>query len=83
MKSKLEARVCPDPAEFEKTLQMREKMQHLIDFSPAGSIEHLWNGTYFLERVDEKYRRTYYRKTADSIVDIHGNKLDVIANGEV
>jgi hydroxymethylglutaryl-CoA synthase len=82
MKSKLEARVCLEPAKFEKTLEMREKTQHLKDFSPYGSIEHLWHGTYFLQHVDDKYRRSYLRKTKDGIVDINGNNVNSIANGK-
>ncbi|CAB4001840.1 hydroxymethylglutaryl- synthase, cytoplasmic isoform X2 [Paramuricea clavata] len=81
MKSKLEARACLEPAEFVKTLEMREKTQHRKDFSPSGSIEHFWQGTYFLQHVDDKYRRSYGRKTKDGIVDINGNDVVSVANG--
>ena len=76
MKSKLEARVCLEPAEFVKTLELREKAQHLNAFSPSGSIENFWDDTYFLRHVDEKYRRSYGRKTKDGIVDNNGNIID-------
>lgn len=81
MKSKLEARTCLDPGEFEKTLELREKTQHLKDFSPSGSIDTLWTGTYFLRHVDDKYRRSYGRKTKCGLADINGNIAEPIANG--
>ena len=81
MKSKLEERVNVEPAEFERTLEMREQTQHRNDFSPSGSIENFWDGTYFLEHVDDKYRRSYRRKTKDGIVDINGNRVESITNG--
>jgi hydroxymethylglutaryl-CoA synthase len=81
MKSKLEERACVEPAEFERTLEMREKTQHRKDYSPSGSIEHFWHGTYFLQHVDDKYRRSYRRKTKDGIVDINGKSVDPITNG--
>ncbi|XP_028403426.1 hydroxymethylglutaryl-CoA synthase 1-like [Dendronephthya gigantea] len=70
MKSKLDARKCVEPAEFEKTLEMKEKTQNLKEFYPSGSVENFWNGTYFLQHVDEKYRRSYGRKMKNSIVYI-------------
>ena len=73
MKSKLEARVCLEPAEFVKAIELREKTQHLNAYSPSSSIENFWDDTYFLRHVDDKYRRSYGRKTKDGIVDIHGN----------
>lgn len=82
MKSKLEARTCVEPAEFVKELEMREKTHHLSNHTPLGSVEDLFPGTYFLLHVDDKFRRTYARKTKEGIVDIHDRKLDSITNGD-
>lgn len=81
MKSKLESRQCLDPAEFEQTLEMREKNAHMNDYSPSGSVEHFWDGTYYLQHVDSKYRRSYARKTKQEAMNINGSKNTLITNG--
>jgi len=45
--------------EYVSALKLREKNHNAAAFVPKGSIENLWPGSYYLESVDEKYRRKY------------------------
>ncbi|KAF7364274.1 3-hydroxy-3-methylglutaryl coenzyme A synthase [Mycena sanguinolenta] len=45
--------------EFTDALQLREKNYNAVNFKPEGSIDNIWPGAYYLESVDEKYRRKY------------------------
>lgn len=42
-------------------LQLREKNHNAVNYTPEGSIEHIWPGAYYLDSVDSKYRRKYVR----------------------
>jgi len=35
-----------------------------VKYAPQGKIENIWPGAYYLEGVDELYRRTYLQRTA-------------------
>lgn len=39
--------------------QLREENHNSGNYTPAGSLENLWPGTYYLEHIDEKFRRKY------------------------
>ncbi|KIM34331.1 hypothetical protein M408DRAFT_325760 [Serendipita vermifera MAFF 305830] len=45
--------------EFVDALKIREKNHNSAPYTPSGSIENLWPGTYYLESIDDKYRRKY------------------------
>ncbi|KAJ6496201.1 hydroxymethylglutaryl-coenzyme A synthase C terminal-domain-containing protein [Mycena sanguinolenta] len=45
--------------EFTDALQLREKNHNAVNFTPEGSIDNIWPGAYYLDSVDEKYRRKY------------------------
>jgi len=53
---KTQVRPCQ---EFIDALKMREHVHNLKDWSPEGSMEFLAPGTYYLEKCDKKYKRTY------------------------
>lgn len=38
----------------------------LVNYIPQSSVDSLFEGTWYLVRVDEKYRRTYARRPAPS-----------------
>ncbi|WFD34590.1 hydroxymethylglutaryl-CoA synthase [Malassezia cuniculi] len=52
--------VVPCPA-YVDALATREATHNAVDYDPKGSLEDLWPGTYYLDKVDSKYRRTYAR----------------------
>lgn len=45
--------------EYVAALKLREKNHNAANFTPEGSIENLWPGSYYLESVDARYRRKY------------------------
>ena len=66
--ARLKARTTVPPADFEKTMKLREDTHHLAPYSAVGDLDNLWPGTYYLTTVDEKHRRTYmYTKLVDGV----------------
>jgi len=49
------------PQEFVDALLLREKNHNAVDYTPEGSVNNIWPGAYYLEKVDSKYRRKYLR----------------------
>ena len=39
--------------------QLREENHNAAPYTPSGSIENIWPGTYYLESIDNKFRRKY------------------------
>jgi len=62
---RLSQRNFVDPAEFTKLLGLREKHLLATKFVPEGPID-FFPGTFYLEKVDDKHRRTYKRKVKDN-----------------
>jgi len=52
-----------EPQDFVKTLELREKRYNAKSYSPESPVADLFPGTYYLSNVDDKFRRTYERKT--------------------
>lgn len=42
-------------------LKTREATHNAVSYDPTGSLDTLWPGAYYLEKVDHMYRRTYGR----------------------
>ncbi|KAI7816768.1 hypothetical protein BC939DRAFT_467820 [Gamsiella multidivaricata] len=61
IKDRLEKRVKVTPQVFAEHLKLREETALLKDYNPIGDISTLVKGTYYLQRIDEKFRRTYGR----------------------
>ncbi|CAA7269228.1 unnamed protein product [Cyclocybe aegerita] len=49
------------PQEFVAALQLREKNHNAVSYTPEGSVDNIWPGSYYLDSVDSKYRRKYLR----------------------
>lgn len=47
--------------EYVEALKLREKNHNAGSYIPEGSIENVWPGSFYLESIDEKYRRKYGR----------------------
>ncbi|KDQ19505.1 hypothetical protein BOTBODRAFT_28082 [Botryobasidium botryosum FD-172 SS1] len=45
--------------EYVAAMKLREQNHNAGNYTPEGSLDNLWPGSYYLERIDEKYRRTY------------------------
>ncbi|XP_044528452.1 hydroxymethylglutaryl-CoA synthase, mitochondrial [Gracilinanus agilis] len=59
---RLASRKRVSPEEFSEVMSQREKYSHEVNFSPPGDTSSLFPGTWYLERVDELYRRKYARR---------------------
>ncbi|KAK4328393.1 hypothetical protein Pmani_001218 [Petrolisthes manimaculis] len=57
----LETRTKVDPQVFAQTMQLREETHHKAPYTPKGSVELLFPGTWYLNHVDEMHRRSYTR----------------------
>ena len=64
--ARLASRKEVEPAEFLETLKIREHTHNNSSYTPIGSEEDLFPGTYYLTYVDDKFRRTYQRKKNSS-----------------
>uniref|UniRef100_A0A8C3E2J6 Hydroxymethylglutaryl-CoA synthase n=1 Tax=Corvus moneduloides TaxID=1196302 RepID=A0A8C3E2J6_CORMO len=60
--ARLDARKRVAPQDFAEIMKKREETHHLADHAPHGSQADLFPGTWYLTRVDSKYRREYARK---------------------
>lgn len=61
--TRLAQRRVAEPAEFTAALERREKVYGEADWTPTDSTSDLFPGTYYLDRVDDLYRRSYKRYT--------------------
>lgn len=58
----LSQRLEVSPAEFDRRMKEREDSYGKAGFAPKEDVSILFPGTYYLNSVDEKFRRTYSRK---------------------
>ncbi|CAH1758321.1 18189_t:CDS:2 [Entrophospora sp. SA101] len=66
IKNRLDSRLIVQPEKFAKVMNSREETHGEKDFEPNGdnsSIdETMFEGTYYLEKIDSKWRRFYKRR---------------------
>lgn len=67
---RVKSRRTVPPAEFEKTMKLREETHHSAPYRPVCSPDELFPGTYYLASVDEKHRRTYERVPLEAGVKV-------------
>ncbi|KAJ2804767.1 3-hydroxy-3-methylglutaryl coenzyme A synthase [Coemansia guatemalensis] len=63
--ARLDKRIKVAPADFEKIMELREKTHNAQEYEPTGNIEELKPGTYYLQKIDSKWRRAYGRIPLD------------------
>ncbi|KAJ7105470.1 hydroxymethylglutaryl-coenzyme A synthase N terminal-domain-containing protein [Mycena crocata] len=56
--AKMKVVPCQD---FVDALELREKNHNAVSYTPEGSVDNIWPGAYYLDSVDEKYRRKYVK----------------------
>lgn len=59
LKTRLAARRTVAPEVYDELCDLRKKAHLQKSYIPAGSSETIAKGTYFLEEVDDMFRRTY------------------------
>jgi len=73
VKQRLETREKFAPEDFVKTLSLREKAIDCVPFQPAGEVESMFPGTWYLTQIDEKHRRTYDRVPVGNFTNGNSN----------
>ncbi|KAJ1735964.1 3-hydroxy-3-methylglutaryl coenzyme A synthase [Coemansia biformis] len=63
--TRLDNRIKVSPADFEKIMHLREKTHNAQDYEPTGNTDELLPGTYYLQKIDSKWRRAYGRIPLD------------------
>ncbi|KAJ3189478.1 hypothetical protein HDU85_003109 [Gaertneriomyces sp. JEL0708] len=65
---RLETRTEISPEEMEAILKLREKTHNCRDYQPVGTVDakNFEKGTFYLTKVDERFRRTYERVVRDA-----------------
>ncbi|TPX35339.1 hydroxymethylglutaryl-CoA synthase [Synchytrium microbalum] len=63
VRERLAARTVVPPAQYDAVMHLREETHQLKAYDPKSSIDtaNEFPGTFFLQRVDEKFRRAYGR----------------------
>ena len=62
LKDRLEKRNIVDPKVYDEMCLLREKAHLKKDFQPVGQVDTLLPGTYYLDSIDDMYRRSYQIK---------------------
>ncbi|XP_076140558.1 hydroxymethylglutaryl-CoA synthase, cytoplasmic isoform X1 [Alosa pseudoharengus] len=63
LQARLDSRKKVSPAVFAENMKLREETHHLASYTPQGSVDELFPGTWYLTHVDEKHRRQYSRRS--------------------
>lgn len=75
----LKARIKVSPLDYEQILAKKEKLYLSNNYAPEANktLEDMFDGTFYLEKVDDKWRRTYSKKvlSTDKKVMLSYNKL--------
>ncbi|KAJ1719090.1 3-hydroxy-3-methylglutaryl coenzyme A synthase [Coemansia erecta] len=61
LSTRLDSRSKVSPAEFEAIMDLREKTHNALEYEPTGSVDTLFPGTFYLQKVDSMWRRAYGR----------------------
>ncbi|KAJ3219610.1 Hydroxymethylglutaryl-CoA synthase, cytoplasmic [Dinochytrium kinnereticum] len=63
---RLNSRTKIEPSAYDAIMALREGTHNARSYDPVSSIDsvNLFPGTFYLEKVDEKFRRTYARTSA-------------------
>jgi hydroxymethylglutaryl-CoA synthase len=59
----LSNRIFVTPEQFNRALGLREKLYLSNNFEPSDDLDTLFQGSFYLDKVDEHYRRYYKRLT--------------------
>ena len=73
--ARLENRIKISPIDYENIMNYKEKLYNSNNYIPKGNIENLFENTYYLEKVDEKWRRYYAKNSKEGKFPINFNKL--------
>jgi hydroxymethylglutaryl-CoA synthase len=64
-KKRLESRMKLSPEQYDQLMAHRESIFGVNDYTPTGTIEHFFDGTFYLTKIDKMFRRYYQIKGSD------------------
>lgn len=64
--TRLDQRTKLSPEEYDAWMTQREQLFGKCDYTPTGETSHLFPGTFYLTKVDNKHRRFYKIKGDES-----------------
>eukprot|EP00357_Protocruzia_adherens_P030628 CAMPEP_0115046288 /NCGR_PEP_ID=MMETSP0216-20121206/48662_1 /TAXON_ID=223996 /ORGANISM="Protocruzia adherens, Strain Boccale" /LENGTH=1286 /DNA_ID=CAMNT_0002429345 /DNA_START=2875 /DNA_END=6735 /DNA_ORIENTATION=+ len=73
---RLDARICQSPEEYSRRMANRQDRYHGNNFITTDSLEELAPGTFYLDRIDERWRRFYSRLHP---VETQNKELEVLS----
>jgi len=62
LRERLAQRTASKPEDFAEAMAIREKTHNVKDYNPIGSLDHIAPGVYYIDTIDDKWRRFYKRK---------------------
>ncbi|KFY03255.1 hypothetical protein O988_01598 [Pseudogymnoascus sp. VKM F-3808] len=63
---RLEARHVANPQEYDEACRLRETAYGQKNYTPSGELDTISEGVYYLEHIDDQFRRTYAVKRANT-----------------
>ncbi|KAJ3332317.1 hypothetical protein HDU93_009156 [Gonapodya sp. JEL0774] len=69
VRARLASRTVVPPADFDATMKLREHSHNLKAYVPQGGLDGLFPGTYYIQQVDDKFRRAYGRTKAEDAAE--------------
>ncbi|KAI8871411.1 hydroxymethylglutaryl-CoA synthase [Ramicandelaber brevisporus] len=61
LQNRLDARIHVKPEQYSEIMKLREETHQLKEYDPVGDVSVLAPGTFYLTKVDSKFRRSYAR----------------------
>ncbi|XP_035218117.1 hydroxymethylglutaryl-CoA synthase 1-like isoform X1 [Stegodyphus dumicola] len=80
IKSRLVNRRKISPEKFTEILKLRNATHHQAPYTPVGKVEDLFPKTWYLDRVDEKHRRSYLQTKEAPCIKRNGCFPKISAN---
>jgi hydroxymethylglutaryl-CoA synthase len=72
---RLQNRIKVSPQDYNDLLSYKESLYNSNNYIPKDKVENLFENTFFLEKVDDKWRRHYSKYTSQGKTPILFNKL--------
>jgi hydroxymethylglutaryl-CoA synthase len=72
---RLNERIKVSPQDYDNVMSNKEKLYNSNNYTPQDKIENLFENTFYLEKVDERWRRYYSKYSVKGKSPIHFNKL--------
>ncbi|KAI8992571.1 hydroxymethylglutaryl-CoA synthase [Pilobolus umbonatus] len=62
LRERLAARTHSKPEDFTAAMKIRENTHNVCNYTPVSSLDSINSGDYYIEKIDDKWRRFYKRK---------------------